>query len=245
MIRFRVPAFAALLLLAAAGPAAAQAMDDAQRRAIESVVREYLIKNPEVIVEAIQSLQAREREESDQQARQALAANRQKLFENPDSPFIGNPKGDVTVVEFFDYQCGYCKAVHNDVQRLVKDDGKLRFVFKEFPILGPASLTASKAALAARGQGKYLEMHDALMTHRGQLDDDTVYRLARAAGLDVDRLKKDMESPDVLKVIATNQALAEQLGIRGTPGFIFGDTIVPGAIKLDEMKKLVATMRKG
>ena len=155
----------------------------------------------------------------------------------------GNPQGDVTVVEFFDYQCGYCKAVQADTQTLIKGDSKLRFVLKEFPILGPASVVASKAALASRGQGKYVEFHNALMAQRGQLDEAVIMRLAKSVGLDTDRLKKDMDSPDVLKVIAANQALAEKLNIRGTPAFVFGDELVPGAIKLDDMKRLTDAAR--
>ncbi|MBP2230722.1 protein-disulfide isomerase [Azospirillum agricola] len=219
------------------------AMDDAQRTAIETVVRDYLMKNPEIILQAVEALQQREKLAEAERAKKALADNQKALTRNPADPVAGNPQGDVTVVEFFDYQCGYCKAVQADTERLIKDDPKLRFVFKELPILGPASVIASKAALAARAQGKYLEFHNALMAQRGQLDEDVVLRLAKSVGLDTDRLKKDMESREVLSVIAANQALAEQLGIRGTPGFVFGDELVPGAIKLDDMKRLVAAAR--
>jgi len=246
MPSFRSTVFAAAVALAALVPAAhAQGMPDDQRRAIEQVVREYLLKHPEVIVEAINELQRRERADEEQKARQALSENRAKLLDDPASPVGGNPKGDITVVEFFDYQCGYCKAVVADVQRLMKDDAKLRFVYKELPILGAASVTASKAALAARGQGKYEAFHYALMGHRGPLDEATIFRLAGSVGLDTERLKKDMDTPEVQQVIGANLALAEKLGIRGTPGFVIGQQIVPGAIKLDDMKKLVAEARKG
>ncbi|HYG85692.1 MAG TPA: DsbA family protein [Azospirillum sp.] len=245
-IRPAVLAAAAAVALAALSPAAsAQGIPADQRSAIEQVVRDYLLKHPEVIVEAIEELQRRERADDDRKAAQALAQNRAKLFDDPASPVAGNPKGDVTLVEFFDYQCGYCKAVQADVQRLIKDDGKLRFVFKELPILGPASVVAAKAALASRTQGKYEAYHNALMGHRGQLDEATILKLASSVGLDADRLKKDMDSPDIQQAIAANLTLAEQLGIRGTPGFVVGNRIVPGAIKLDDMKKLVAEARKG
>lgn len=246
--RFAVLAAAAAAVgLVALTPAKsrAQAMPDDQRRAVEQVVREYLIKHPEVIIEAIEELQRRERADDAQKAAQALAQNRGALVDDPASPVGGNPKGDVTLVEFFDYQCGYCKAVQADVLRLIKDDGKLRFVFKELPILGPASVVASKAALASRAQGKYESLHNALMAHRGQLDEATILKLASSVGVDTDRLKKDMESPEVQQAIGANLALAERLGIRGTPGFVVGDRIVPGAIKFDDMKKLVAEARKG
>lgn len=155
MTRFRTALFAAAAALMAFVPvtrADAQSIDDGQRRAIEQIVRDYLMKHPEVIVEAMEELQKREQLAEQQKARQALVANRDKLIADPADPVAGNPKGDVTVVEFFDYQCGYCKAVQSDVQRLIEGDGKVRFVFKEFPILGPASLVASKAALAARAR---------------------------------------------------------------------------------------------
>ena len=255
MTRIRPAALLLTAALAAFAPVAAQAqsapssvaapMDDAQRKAIEGVVRDYLMKNPEIILEAVDALQQRQKVAEEEKARKALTENKKALFENPVDVVIGNPQGDVTVVEFFDYQCGYCKAVQGDTQRLIKDDGKVRFVLKEFPILGPASVTAAKAAIASRAQGKYVDYHNALMAHRGQLDDDTIMRLAKSVGIDADKLKKDMESPDVLKVVAVNQMLAEQLNIRGTPAFIIGDSLVPGAIKLDEMKRLVDAARKG
>lgn len=247
MIRFRTAIAAAVVALSAftAAPAGAETFDEAQRRAIEAIVRDTLTKNPEIVMEAIEALQAREKQVAEDRARAALTTHAKALYEDPASPVAGNAKGDVTVVEFFDYQCGYCKAVQADVQALIKQDGKLRFVFKEFPILGPGSLVAAKAALAARNQGKYLEMHEALMSHRGQLDQDTVLRLARSAGLDTERLKADMESEPVEAALRANHELAEALGIRGTPGFVFGGTIVPGAVKLDEMKRLVASARKG
>ena len=240
---------AALVLSSMALPATVMAqsqpaaMDDAQRAAIETVVRDYLMKHPEIILQSVEALQQREKLAEAERAKKALAENQQALTRNPADFVAGNPQGDITVVEFFDYQCGYCKAVQADAQRLIKDDAKLRFVLKELPILGPGSVVASKAALAARAQGKYLEFHNALMAQRGQLDQDIVVRLAKSVGLDTDRLKKDMESPDVLSVIAANQALAEELGIHGTPGFVFGNELVPGAIKLEEMKRLVAATR--
>lgn len=244
---------AALALTVAAtaltGPAFAQSsspaatMDEGQRKAIESVVRDYLMKHPEVILEAVEAMQQREKVAEAERAQKALTANRQALVANPADPVAGNLQGDLTVVEFFDYQCGYCKQVHADTLKLMKDDSKIRFVFKEFPILSPASTVASKAALASKAQGKYLEFHNALMGQRGQLDDETIMRLAKSVGLDTDRLKKDMEGPDVQKVIAANHALAEELGIRGTPAFVFGDALVPGAIRLEDMKRLAATAR--
>lgn len=237
---------AVTVALAVLSPAAqAQSIPADQRQAIEQVVRDYLMKHPEVIVEAIDELQKRERADEERKSKQGLAQNKDKLFNDPASPIAGNPKGDVTLVEFFDYQCGYCKAVQADVQKLIKEDGKLKFVFKEYPILGPASVVAAKAALAARAQGKYEPYHNALMAQRGQLDEATILKLATSVGLDTDRLKKDMDSAEIQQALGANLALAEQLGIRGTPGFVIGNSIVPGAIKLDDMRKLVAEARKG
>lgn len=243
---FRRFAAAALSLAALpfyATPAAA-GVDEGDRPAIERMVREYLIANPEVLVEAMQALEQRQQTAADQKARAALKQNRQQIFNDDASPVGGNPKGDVTVVEFFDYNCGYCKAVHDDALKLVKDDGRLRYVYKEFPILGPGSTVAAKAALAARAQGKYVEAHNALMSHRGRLDEAAVLRILGDAGLDVAKLKADMEAPAVAKAIESNLLLADKLGIRGTPAFIIGDELAPGAIKLDEMKRMVAEARK-
>jgi len=151
----------------------------------------------------------------------------------------------VTLVEFFDYQCGYCKAVHADVRRLLDTDGKVRLVYKEFPILGPASVTASRAALAAQRQGKYDALHVALMENRGQLDDDKIYRIAGSVGLNVDQLKKDMQAPEINDVLQRNLRLASELNIRGTPAFVVGDQIIPGAVSLDKLKELIAAGRAG
>ncbi len=236
-------ALAATALTPATAKAQSAAVDDAQRAAIETVIRDYLMKNPEIILQAVESLQQRQKVAEAERSKRALVDNQQALTRNPADPVAGNPQGDITVVEFFDYQCGYCKAVQADVQRLIKDDGKLRFVFKELPILGPASVVAARASLAARAQGKYLEFHNALMGQRGQIDEDTILRLAKSVGLDTEKLKKDMSSREVQAVIDDNLALAETLGIHGTPGFVFGTELIPGAIKLDEMKRLVAATR--
>jgi protein-disulfide isomerase len=168
-----------------------------------------------------------------------------QVFNDPEVPVLGNRRGDVTLVEFFDYQCGYCKAVHADVRRLIDSDTNIRLVYKEFPILGPASITASRAALAAQRQGKYDALHVALMENRGQLDDDKIYRIAASAGLDLDRLKKDMQAPEISEALQKNLRLASELNIRGTPAFVVGDQIVPGAVGLDKLKELIASGRAG
>lgn len=240
----------ALLALSVAGAvgmvdqsAMASSFDSTQKAEIEKIVRQYLIANPDVLLEAMGALEARQQDEKERQAKAALSSNKDKIFNDPASPVGGNPKGDVTVVEFFDYQCGYCKSVHADVMSTVREDGKVRFVYKEFPILGDGSVLGARAALAAREQGKYREVHDALMSHRGRLDEATVLHLAEGAGADVAKLKTAMTSEAVTKAIADNLNLAQELGIRGTPAFLFGEELVPGAIKKDEMKRLVAKAR--
>jgi len=215
------------------------------KAAIEQIVREYLLAHPEVIVEALSAYQQREEAAQAEEQRKALTTRKEELFKNPTSPVLGNPQGDVTLVEFFDYQCGYCKAVHPDVQRLLESDGKIRLVSKEFPILGPASVTASRAALAAQKQGKYDALHKALMENRGQLDDDKIMRIAGSVGLDMERLKKDMQAPEIQEILQRNVRLAGELNIRGTPAFIIGDQIVPGAVSLDRLKEMVAQGRAG
>lgn len=234
--------------MAMAGPAHAQAVppvDEAQRQMIESVVQDYLLNNPEIILQSLQAMKEREEKAAAAAAAKALIDHREELVNDKNSPVGGNPKGDVTVVEFFDYQCGYCKSVQADVIGLMKADSNVRFVYKEFPILGPASVIAAKAALAARAQGKYEELHNGLMAHRGQLDEPTIMRLAKSVGLDTDRLKKDMEDDKVTAQLGAVRRLAEALRINGTPAFVIGDELAPGALRLDDLKTLVQQARKG
>lgn len=220
-------------------------LSDAERTAIEDVVRDYILEHPEIIMEAVQRLQERQQAaEAERQSRE-LATRGAELFNDPADPVGGNPDGDVTVVEFFDYQCGYCKQVHPALNRLIADDDRVRVVYKEFPILGPASLTAAKAALASRAQGKYVAFHDALMAHRGPLDTDRILAIAEDVGLDTQKLKTDMDAPEVAEIITANLRLAEALNIRGTPAFVVGDQLVPGAIGLDALKELVDEARDG
>lgn len=239
-------ALSALWIALSPGAAAAQrAMSPEDKARVEEVVREYLLKNPEVIVEAMRALEQREQQARGEAQRRALSERRRELTQDPDAPVVGNPQGDVTLVEFFDYQCGYCKAVHPELIRLMEAEPKLRVVMKEFPILGPASVTAAKAALAARRQGKYLELHNALMEQRGQLDEAKVMRAAASVGLDVERLKADMEAPEVAAHLARNLRLAEDLQISGTPAFVVGNTVVPGAVSLETLLELVRAQRAG
>ena len=216
-----------------------------QRQAIEAIIHDYLLNNPDVLIEALRGAEKRLNHEADAKATKALAERRSEVFDDPATPVGGNPHGDVTIVEFFDYRCPYCKQVLPALQTLLKEDHELRFVYKEFPVLGPVSVTAAHAALAAQRQGKYEAFHTAMMAKKGQITDDTVYQVAGSVGLDVDRLKQDMAAPDIDKALQANLALADALNIRGTPGFIIGNKIVPGAIDLDALKDMIAEARKG
>lgn len=236
--------FAALALLAVCvagtplGSIAATEFTPSQREAIEGMIHDYLMKNPDVLIDAL-------RAGEDAKAKQVLSERHREIFDDPATPVGGNPQGDVALVEFFDYRCPYCKQVQPTLETLLRKDPNLRFVYKEMPVLGPSSVVAAHAALAARLQGKYEAFHNAMMAAKGQISDDVVYHVAGSVGLDVDRLKRDMESSEIDQAVKANLALAEALDIRGTPGFVIGDHIIPGAIDLDALKDLIAESRKG
>ncbi len=215
-----------------------------QRQAIEAIVRDYLAKNPDVMLDALQAAEDKIKVEARDKASAALVTRRHELLDDPDAPIAGNPKGDVTVVEFFDYRCPYCKQVVPAIDALLAEDKQLRFVFKEFPVLGADSVVAARAALASRKQGKYDAMHRALMTTKGQINAEAVFKMAGSVGLDAERLKRDMADPEIDRMLKANTKLAEALEIRGTPAFVVGDEIVPGAISLNALKQLIAAARQ-
>ena len=238
-------AAALLLVLAFQLPAVAQGFSPDQKKAIEDIVRAYILKNPEIIREAVEALQAKEQQSAEERRVEAIAKLKDELVSDPTSPVLGNPSGDVTVVEFFDYRCPYCKPTAPVVDQLVKEDGRIRRVMKEFPILGPESLFASRVALAAKAQGKYEALHRLLIGAKGALDQDTVMKFAEKAGADMERLKRDMHAPVIDEVLKKNRDLAGALEITGTPAFIIGNEFVPGAAELDTFKAIVARARKG
>ena len=245
---FRMPIGTLTLCCVAAAavplrPAGAAELAPEQRREIESIVHDYLLQHPEVLIEAMRAAEEKVKTEAGEKAKQALVARRSEIFDDPGTPVGGNPKGDATLVEFFDYRCPYCKQVQPRLKELLAGDQQLRIAYKEFPILGSVSVAAARAALAAHRQSKYEAFHDAMMATSGQITDDTVYQVAGAVGLDVDRLKRDMSSPQIDAVLKANHALAEALDITGTPGFVIGDQIVPGAIELSSLRDLVARAR--
>ncbi|HMA52142.1 MAG TPA: DsbA family protein, partial [Magnetospirillaceae bacterium] len=197
------------------------------------------------IADAIEALRAKEDLAAEAAAKKTLSDRKDEVFNDADAPILGNPKGDVTVVEFFDYRCPYCKAMADQVADVVKSDGKTKLVMKEFPVLGPESVTAARAALAAREQKKYDEFHHALMRLKEPLTDKVLMKTAAEAGLNVEKLKKDMDDQKIDAILKNNLKLAHDLNIDATPTFIVGDQIVPGAVPAQSLKQLIEQTRKG
>jgi protein-disulfide isomerase len=219
-------------------------LTEAQREQIKEIVLQAIRDNPEIIMEALDELQARQDARRETHEKLVLNSMREQIERDPASPVTGNPDGNVTLVEFFDYQCGYCKSVFPEIRKLVADDGNVRFVLKEFPILSKVSVTAARAALAAAKQGGYFDFHVALMRARGRLTESFIYEVARRQGLDVERLKKDMESPEVNAALQRNRTLAQALNIQGTPAFIIGEKLIPGAVGRDELQAAIDKARE-
>ncbi len=233
-------------LIVAAPPGLARAAEatQPQRQDIDAIIHDYLMQHPDVLIAALRAAEDKLSRDNDVKATQAVAQNRREIFDDPATPVGGNPQGNATIVEFFDYRCPYCKQVEPSLEALLKQDPKLRLVYKEFPILGPVSVTAAHAALAAQRQGKYDAFHAAMMAARGNITDETVYQVAASVGLDVARLKHDMAAPEIAQQLKANLGLAELLDVHGTPAFIVGDKVVPGAIDLAQLKTMVADARK-
>ena len=207
-------------------------------------VHDYLINHPEVIVEAVQGMQASQQRADLTEAQEALKARSDEIFRDFNSPVGGNEQGDVTLVEFFDYNCPYCRKMAPVLIEAEKADPQLRIVFKEFPILGPGSEFAARAALASQRQGRYEAFHHALMATNEKVNDESVMTAAAQVGLDVERLKADMQDPSIQMAIDRNMALAAALRINGTPGFIVGDQILRGATELTVLQGMIAQTRK-
>jgi len=215
-----------------------------QRPQIEAIIHDYLMQHPDVLIAALRVAEDKLHRDDDAKASKAVAQHRREIFDDPATPTAGNPHGDVALVEFFDYRCPYCKQVQPSLESMLKQDPNLRLVYKEFPILGPASVTAAHAALAARRQGKYDAFHAAMMAAHGNISNESVYQVAGSVGLDVDKLKRDMASPEIAQALKANMKLADALDIHGTPAFVVGGKVVPGAVDLDALKTMVADARK-
>lgn len=223
----------------------ADALSDAQKGEVEQLVREYILKNPEIVREAIIELQRREEVAKATAQENALKTMQKDLTANPNDPVMGNPDGDVTVVEFFDYRCGFCKRVLETVQTLLKEDGNVRYVLKEFPVLGPESVYAARVAQTVwlHQQDKYQDLHVAMLSTRGALTKDKVLGIAKDVGVDVDALESQMDDPKVMETLQATRTQAATLNITGTPSFIVGEHIAPGAIPLEALKEMVALTR--
>jgi protein-disulfide isomerase len=219
-------------------------MTAADKTAVEAIIRDYLINHPEILSEALDAVETHKKYLETREILDAIAKNRDALEGNEADFIAGNPKGDVTIVEFFDYNCSFCKRVLDSVLQLIEQDSKIRVVFKEMPILDDSSIIASRAALAARHQGKYMPFHLAMMRSRGAFDETRVMEIAQSVGLNVRQLRKDMEDDGVKEALKANYELAADLKVNGTPAFVIGDQIVPGAIGLERMQELVAEARK-
>jgi len=212
---------------------------------IQQVVRDYLKQHPEVIVDALKAYQAQQEATKADALKATIASLKSELIADPSTPVGGNPAGDVTVVEFFDYRCPYCKAMAPDLAKALAEDGKVRLVYKEFPILSPTSVVAAKAALAARYQNKYVAFHDRLMSLKGSLEEADIYNAAADTGLNVAQLKRDMAKPEIADAIARNYSLADKLDIQGTPAFVIGDKLLDGVATADELTAAIKHARGG
>lgn len=209
----------------------------------DSRIRNYIIGHPEVLLESVARFQAARQGSPDASTSALIAAHHAEIFDDPRSQIAGNPNGDVAVVLFFDYRCPYCKQGVEEEKALLKADPNVKIVYKEFPILGPQSITAARAALASVKQGKYPAFHDAMMASHGTFSDEEILGMAQDAGIDVNKLLTDMNGDDVTAILQTNFNLAKTLGINGTPAYIVGDRLSGGVTTADDFKALVAEAR--
>lgn len=245
MIRLSAFALAAALstgLFLGTAPAMAQEFTEAE---IKQLALQAILENPDIVMEAVAILQARDEEAAAEQARDTLSERRSQLERDPNAPVLGNPDGDVTVVEFFDYNCPYCRRAGEQVSAMLAADDNVRVVYREWPILGEGSTFAARAALASRAQDKYAEFHEALMAARGRVDETSVMQIAAGLGIDVTQLRRDMDDPSVQDHIDTTMALAQSLGFSGTPSFVIGEALAPGLVDAEQLLAMIEDARNG
>ena len=239
---------AAAFALAGATSVSAQTFSEPQRGEIEKIIKDYLLKHPEVLQEAMAELEKRQAVAEAEKARSAVKNHSEAIFNSPRQVTLGNLQGDVTFVEFFDYNCGYCKRALDDMNALMAKDPKLKVVLKEFPVLGPSSTEAAKVAVAVRMQDKtgkkYLEFHQKLLTGRGQADRARALAVAKDVGLDMARLEKDLKSEEIDATLAESMKLAEALGLNGTPSYVIGNDVVIGAVGLAKLGEKIQAARQ-
>ena len=243
LMHFVVPALVGAVIAAAAimafltfglGPISSPlsnlaALKDGQKAAIEQTIRDYLLNNPQLLEQMSEALEKQQAEIQNLLVKTAISQNADKIYRDSFGLEAGNPSGDVTIVEFSDYNCPYCKRAFKDIVKMIDDDKKIRVVFKEFPIFGERSEVVARIAIAAKAQGKYFEMHTELMNNRGKNTEQKALQMAEKLGLDMDQLKQDMASEEALSIIRETSELGNQLGIRGTPFYLVGDRTIPGA----------------
>jgi protein-disulfide isomerase len=246
-LRRFAPALFALALCAVPLPTSAQGFTDTQRSDIEGIVRSYLIAHPEVLEEAMNELNKRQAAEETAKHEAAISQDADSIFNSPHGVVLGNKDGDVAFVEFFDYNCGYCKRAMADMLDLLKNDPKLKVVLKEFPVLSEGSVEAAKVAVAVRMQDpkKYLDFHTRLLGGRGPADKARALAVAKDVGLDVARIEKDLANPEIRATIEENMKLAEDMGLNGTPSYVIGKQVVIGAVGLDGLKEKIRIARCG
>ncbi|PWR02421.1 hypothetical protein DKT77_12545 [Meridianimarinicoccus roseus] len=219
--------------------------DDLSEDRVRELVLETIRENPQIVMEAVAILQRQEADAQAQAQAQVLEDERDLLERDPNAPVLGNPDGDVTIVEFFDYNCPYCRRVKPEIEALLAADPNVRLVYREWPILGEGSVFAARAALAAREQGLYEEFHWALMGMNGRAEEAAVMRVAEEVGLDLVQLRRDMAAPEIEEHIATSMRLSQALGFNGTPSFVIGEVLVPGLVEQEQLQALVAQVRDG
>ena len=248
-LRLLAPALFALALCGTPPAASAQSFSDSQRGDIETIVRNYLLAHPEVLEEAMAELSKRQTAAESAKHEASVAKNAQMIFNSPRGVTVGNKDGDVTFVEFFDYNCGYCKRAMTDMMELMKSDPKLKVVLKEFPVLGPGSVEAAQVGVAVRMQDpsgkKYLDFHQKLLNGKGQADKARSMAAAKEAGADMARLEKDIASPEVRATLEENFKLAEAMGMNGTPSYVIGKQVVIGAVGVETLKEKIGVARCG
>lgn len=251
MLSFRSLAPIAIACAMATAPhvAAAQTFNDGQRGEIQKIVKDYLLAHPEILEEVSAELSKRQAAAEAEKHQVAVKKHSDLIFNSPRGVVLGNPKGDVNFVEFFDYNCGYCKKAMADMLDLMKSDPKLRVVLKEFPVLGPGSVDAARVAIAVRMQDpsgqKYLDFHQKLLGGRGQADKARAMAAAKDAGLDMAKLEKDLASPEINSTLNENFKLAEEMGLNGTPSYVIGGDVVVGAVGIEGLSKKISEARCG
>jgi protein-disulfide isomerase len=246
-LRTAIP-IATAMLLAVPATASAQTFTDPQRHEIENIIKDYLINHPEVMQDVMAAMDKKQQEADAEKARTTIKENNATLFNSPHQVVLGNPQGKVAMVEFFDYNCAFCKRALPDMLTLLKTDPNIKFVLKEFPVLGEGSVEAAHVAVAARMQDstgtKYIEFHQKLLGGRGPADKARALAVAKEVGFDVARIEKDMDSDEVKTTIDEDMKLAEDLGVSGTPSYVVGGEVVVGAVGLDALKEKIAAERK-